>query len=130
MGSCQHWLILDSIIVQGRYHSSPVDESCFLTLTLCWIGRLHTNPIRSRVHSPRGPQWIRRPRDARAKELLLILEMLILLMEKLPLIELFLCTNWVFRQSLHLGRPVVYGRWILCAIVSSWEYSWATRTNR
>ena len=25
----------------GRYHTSPVDGSCFLTLSLRWIGRLH-----------------------------------------------------------------------------------------
>ena len=39
----------------GRYHTSPVDDSFFLTLTLFWIGRLHTNPIRSRIHTPPVP---------------------------------------------------------------------------
>ena len=38
-----------------RYHTSPVDDSCCLTLTLCWVGRSHTNPIRSRVHTPPVP---------------------------------------------------------------------------
>ena len=38
-----------------RYHSHPVDDSRFLALMLCWIGRLHTNPIRFRVHTPRVP---------------------------------------------------------------------------
>ena len=52
------------------YHTSPVDDSCFLTLTLCWIGRLHTNPIRSRVHTPPVPSGSRRPREALAKDLL------------------------------------------------------------
>ena len=39
----------------GRYHSIPVDGSCFLILSFYWIGRLHTNPIRSRVHTPPVP---------------------------------------------------------------------------
>ena len=98
----------------GRYHTSPVDDSCFLTLTLCWIGRLHTNPIRSRVHTPPVPsgsavlgEHLPRIRCRRRHELLLILKVLILLMEKLPLSELFLCPSWVCRQSLHLGRPIV-----------------------
>ena len=82
----------------GRYHTSAVDDSCFLTLTLCWIGRLHTNPIRSRVHTPpvrSGSAVLGKhlPRIScrRGHELQLILKMLILLMESLPLSELFLC---------------------------------------
>ena len=41
----------------GRYRSRPVDDSRFLALTLCWTGRLHTNPIRSRIlrRSPVDP---------------------------------------------------------------------------
>ena len=115
-----------SLVDQELPHH-PVDDSCFLTLTLCWIGRLHTNPIRSRVHTPPVPsgsavlgKHLPRICCRRRHELLLILKMLILLMEKLSLSELFLCPSWVCRQGLHLGRPVVYRRWILCAIVSSW----------
>ena len=87
MGSCQHWLILHFIIGPGvgRYHSSPVDDSRFLALTLCWIGRLHTNPIRLRVHTPpvlSGSavfgKHLPRIRRRRRHELLLILKMLIL----------------------------------------------------
>ena len=52
----------------GRYHTSPVDDSCFLTLTLCWVGRLHTNPIRSHVHTPPVQSGSGGPREALAKD--------------------------------------------------------------
>ena len=137
MGSCQHWLILHFIIGPGVTTPVLLMTHAFLALTLCWIGRLHTNPIRSRVHTPLVPsgsavlgKLLPRIRCRRRHELLLILKMLILLMEELPLSELLLCPSWVCRQSLHLGRPVVYRRWILCAIVLSRECSWATRTTR
>ena len=82
---------------------------------LCWIGRLHTNPIRSRVHTPPVPsgsvvlgKHLPRIRRRRCHELLLILKVLILLMETLPLSELIVRAQAGFAvKACHLGCPIV-----------------------
>ena len=58
--SFHHWT--------GRYHTNPVDSSCFLTFVavLDWAVTHQSDPFPCPYST--GPQWIRRPREAPAKD--------------------------------------------------------------
>ena len=59
--SSYHWT--------GRYHTSPVDGSCFLdsVVVLDWASYTPI-PIRSRIHTPLVPSGFSRHREALAKD--------------------------------------------------------------
>ena len=60
--SCQHWLNLHFIIGPGgRYHTSPVTD-----IVLDWAVTHQSDPFPYPYST--GPQWIRRPREALAKD--------------------------------------------------------------
>ena len=114
MGSCQLWHILYFTLDQASPHQSC---RCFRFsdsgIVLEWAVTHQSDPFPYPYST--GPSGfailgknLLRIRCRRRHELLLILKVLILLMEKLPLSELVLCPSWVCFKGLDLGRPVVY----------------------
>ena len=73
-----------------------------------------------------GPQWIRRPREALAKDPLSTTPRAAVDIENAEIVDEEVATGRIvlaptlgLQPTLALGRPTVDGRWILCAIVLS-----------
>ena len=74
-----------------------------------------------------GPKWIRRPREALAKDPSSTPPRAAVGIEDADTVDGEVATERIV--PVPEGCPIVYRRWIWYTIVSSWKCSWVTRTS-